>query len=435
MIQHILKIIWNERRINAWLLLEYVVVFCILWFCCDFLYYIINRKVEPTGFNTEHVYLIKMGIKKAESLANTFTQLGETEKKQDKLTIAMTAMDRIKRYPAVEEASFSKFSIPHINWYSSAGYVANSDSVNRTLRRKAVTPDFFKVFKMNMAHGRVFDWEDALIKKQVIITPDDKDKFGPYPASEVKTVRMGFLEGDLPMEVVGVLEKLKNSDYDPYTNIVFIPLPKEELDLRYVEIAVRVHPEADKNFKENFARDMEEQLNIGGYYLSSVVSFNDLRQIGIEGSGLTNDLNGIFSITAFIIINIFFGIIGTFWFRTQSRRSEIGLRIALGASKQKVSNTIMAETVLLLFVSSVIAVVICANVATSDLLESLGIPQAMDLYKEANYNRPIEEPGGSQYIINYILTFLFLAIISLAAVLYPARQASNIPPADALREE
>ncbi len=37
MIHHILKIIWNERRINAWIVLEYVLVFCVLWFCCDFL--------------------------------------------------------------------------------------------------------------------------------------------------------------------------------------------------------------------------------------------------------------------------------------------------------------------------------------------------------------------------------------------------------------
>ena len=36
MIRHILKIIWNERRSNLWILLEYTLVFSVLWFCCDY---------------------------------------------------------------------------------------------------------------------------------------------------------------------------------------------------------------------------------------------------------------------------------------------------------------------------------------------------------------------------------------------------------------
>ena len=34
---------------------------------------------------------------------------------------------------------------------------------------------------------------------------------------------------------------------------------------------------------------------------------------------------------AFMLVNVFFGIIGTFWLRAQNRRGEIGLRMALGA--------------------------------------------------------------------------------------------------------
>ena len=39
MIRHIFKIIWNERKTNAWITLEYVLVFCVLWFCVDYLFY------------------------------------------------------------------------------------------------------------------------------------------------------------------------------------------------------------------------------------------------------------------------------------------------------------------------------------------------------------------------------------------------------------
>ena len=50
MIRHIFKIIWNERKTNAWITLEYVLVFCVLWFCVDYLFYmenaILNRMVS-----------------------------------------------------------------------------------------------------------------------------------------------------------------------------------------------------------------------------------------------------------------------------------------------------------------------------------------------------------------------------------------------------
>jgi hypothetical protein len=36
---------------------------------------------------------------------------------------------------------------------------------------------------------------------------------------------------------------------------------------------------------------------------------------------------------AFLLINVFFGIVGTFWLWTENRRSEIGLRMAIGSSK------------------------------------------------------------------------------------------------------
>ena len=49
MIRHIFKIIWNERKTNAWIVLEYILVFCVLWFCVDYLYYMGKCYWEPVG--------------------------------------------------------------------------------------------------------------------------------------------------------------------------------------------------------------------------------------------------------------------------------------------------------------------------------------------------------------------------------------------------
>lgn len=60
MIRHIFKIIWNERKTNAWIVLEYILVFCVLWFCVDYLYYMGKCYWEPVGFDTKNTYLIEM---------------------------------------------------------------------------------------------------------------------------------------------------------------------------------------------------------------------------------------------------------------------------------------------------------------------------------------------------------------------------------------
>ena len=35
----------------------------------------------------------------------------------------------------------------------------------------------------------------------------------------------------------------------------------------------------------------------------------------------------------FLLVNILLGIVGTFWFRTQHRRGELGLRVAVGSTR------------------------------------------------------------------------------------------------------
>lgn len=104
MIRHIFKIIWNERKTNAWITLEYVLVFCVLWFCVDYLFYMGKCYFEPNGFDIEHTYQINMQRKPADSAAFP-TEDGPTEE-TDKQALAMTFLNRVNNYPGVESVSF-----------------------------------------------------------------------------------------------------------------------------------------------------------------------------------------------------------------------------------------------------------------------------------------------------------------------------------------
>ena len=137
-------------------------------------------------------------------------------------------------------------------------------------------------------------------------------------------------------------------------------------------------------------------------------------------------MKGVYAIIGFLVINVFLGLLGSFWFRVQARRSESGLRVAMGSSKRKVRRMIVSETLLLLSMACVIGTAVCLNLSKTDLVEAIGIPIA---------NRAAWGIGAEQDAINFAATSVFLAIVSVFAVWYPARQASEVPPADVLREE
>jgi putative ABC transport system permease protein len=353
--------------------------------------------------------------------------------------LAMTFMERVKRHPDIENVAFAMASVPYGGTMWGGGFKINSDSVNIGLRQRFVSTEFFDVFKMKV-DGQIFDWTDHAAKDDVVISAFRGDQFGGsnrdesvwVPVPEVHTLHYDN-EWDAikhTYKVIGRTAAMKDPYYDPGMSSVIIPLRREDVSLvgenKGNQIIVRVKPEADKDFVERFTRDMREQLFIGPYYLSSVASVRDMRTQYDSRWGVKDRINSTYAITLFLVVNIFLGILGSFWFRTQNRRSEIGLRIALGSSRKKVQGMVIFETLLLLIIASMVSTVICLNLDNPETLRSLGIP---------TINKEAWGIGKEQHVINFAITFTFLALVSVVAVWYPAGQASHTQPAEALYDE
>lgn len=418
MIRHIFKIIWNERKSNVLIVLEFIVVFCILWFCCDFLYWTGKSMLEAPGLDIDHTYILKMERKTQEQFTG-----------DEQIAFAMLLKERVRNYPGVEYVSFSNSAIPYTYRNSMQGYIINNDSVQHLMSVMWVTPEYFDVFKIPFTQGLNFTDEDMDGGSKAIISPNRYGYFGEKDAATISAKDVNTLkhkvDGEDKYTVIGITGRQKKYFYETYRPIVFHPMEREGLDLRIVEVAIRVSPQADNNFAEKFMEDMESQLMIGPYFAASLTPTTQLRQEQTDAR-VTSTLNSVLAITLFLIVNIFLGLIGTFWSRTQARRTEIGLRIALGSSGKKVMWMMFAEVVIMLFLSGIVATYICLNLGQTDLLNALGIP-VVDKF-QAGF-------GIEQNLINYVTTFAFLALVSGAAVWYPARQAAKTPPAEALKDE
>ena len=135
----------------------------------------------------------------------------------------------------------------------------------------------------------------------------------------------------------------------------------------------------------------------------------------------------------FFLLNIALGIIGTFWFRNQTRRGEIGLRMALGSTRTKLQWQFILEALLLLTLAVFPAVIINYAIVEADVIK-IDI-QGLTNYKTVEGSPYIIQNAPLRFLAVHIITYVFLAIIIVFSAWIPANKASKVHPVDALRDE
>ena len=171
------------------------------------------------------------------------------------------------------------------------------------------------------------------------------------------------------------------------------------------------------DFIERLKADSEKQLRVGNIYISNIRSFKDIRRNFQQGQ--YNAVRNSITIMVFLLVNIFLGLLGTFWFRTQQRECEIALHKAHGATNQMVFTRLVSEGWLLLLIITPLALIIDFNLA----------------YAELNgwHNGTTLEAG--RFILCGAISFLLIALMIAIGIGIPARKAMKIDPAEALHNE
>ena len=109
MIQHLLQLIWNQRKQNAWLWAELLLVSVFLWFLVDYLYVMGRTYTAPLGFDIRHTYSIVIS-----SLSERSPDYIPKEKRERPDGVhLLTALDRIRTYPGVESACLTDGGMPY----------------------------------------------------------------------------------------------------------------------------------------------------------------------------------------------------------------------------------------------------------------------------------------------------------------------------------
>lgn len=418
MIRLMLKQIWNERRSNGWLWAELLVVFVALWYIVDWGCVNTYTLNQPLGFNIDNTYQLYFNEINAKSANYIPAEEKTTTDGEDFLAV----IERLRRHPDIEYVSVSLNSSPYNG--SNSSNKLRQDSVSRGRLSRWCTSDFFNVFQYQNIDGRGSQSLADVFEKHTIIVPSNfwNERY-PDGKNLLGQVFYQGKDSTTQYRVVAVTQPVRYSDFNPKDNWLYFATYAGDQSFAemkgatytYYEICIRTRQGTSPDFAEQLLKDAPRLYDVGNCYIQTIHSFDEIRY-----SYQIDDVN-VFKkrgfIMLFLLTNIFLGIIGTFWYRTQQRRAELGLRIALGSSHRRLNRILITEGLLLLLLAAIPALIICYCIGYADISDAWQI-----------------EWGMARFVSGALITLAVMTLMIVIGICYPASQVTKIQPAEALHE-
>ena len=415
---HNLHMIWARFRSNGWVLAELFLVFIVLWFLCDSLGCLKYTFYRPLGYNIDHVYQLDM--------------ITGGESRDTSLTIAdkyLGILEKLEKDPSVEAAFISYWSLP---MNGSGGYnsFAAKDTIDVGGRMINATEGYTRVFRMVEDPNRTFakmPADDRHVMMSEGIVQVFKKKM-PEFTLDTKLKQSGDSASVITQS--GVIQSFRDYRYGSNSGWYFQRLDENIIKKYYkddrAQIVFRVKNAADGvDYRDHFLKEIASKLDTDNMFVADVSPYTEQQQQFELMNGDTDKVNSQAIVALFLLVNVFLGLIGTFWFRTRRRRSEIALRIAVGSSKGQIFRLLTGEGLLLLALVTLPAMVVCYNIGISEF--SIGRTELISTW-------PVEW-SILRFLLGSFGAWILMALMVTIGVWFPARQAMKIEPAEALHEE
>lgn len=419
MIKHLLTLIWNQRNGNIWIFLELLLVTAMLWVMADSLLVDTYTYRQPIGVDTQHTYLLSYG------LTDDATELGieqNTQATQDLLQL----LRNLRQCPEVEAVSLSNIAVPYTysRGWSGLMPVEDTASTSYAYRVRYVDLEYFRVFKVKDKEGRPL--YDQVLKNpgEIVLSETLDEIFFPEGSGRTRREVKWGPKSTESMKVSAVSAPMKEMDFDTYQPTYYYVWRTEqdfldevaENDIRFYNCLFRMKKDYSRQEMEAFLQKESERLQVGNVYVSSVKPISEYRADMLKPR-LDNQKKKI-AMVGFMLVNIFFGIVGTFWLRTQSRRAEIGLRAAVGASKAQLRRELFLEGLFLLALTLPFLLIFLVNMLYLDM---------PDTYRLAY--------TWWRFLITLSVSYLLMGGMIYLGIRIPANKITRMNPAETLHYE
>lgn len=416
---HNLNMIFSRFRSNGWVLAELFLVFIVMWFLCDSLGCLKYTFYRPLGYNIDHVYQLYT-ITGGESRD---TSLTSGDKYWD-------ILQKLKKEPTIEVAALCYWSLP-MSGSNSYRDLAATDSAIVNMRIIQATSGYTKVFRMGEDSSRPFDQLTPDPNHHVMLTEGSVNEFHKKLPSFSQDMKLRwFADSTYSVNQFGKIASFRTYRYGENAQWAFVRLSEDMVRKEYggqwAQIVFRVKEQADgPAYRNDFLKNIAPKLDSDNVFVADAAPYTDQRLQFEVMNGDIDKVNSQSVIVLFLLVNVFLGLIGTFWFRTRRRRSEIALRMSMGSSRTQIFRLLMNEGLLLLGLVTIPAMIICYNVGIAEL--SIGRTELISTW-------PVKW-GFIRFLLGSFAAWILIALMILAGIWFPARQSMKIQPAEALHEE
>lgn len=398
MFSHLFKLIWNKKRQNFLLITEMFVSFLVLFAVFSMVVYFYQNYKKPRGFEYENVWAVN------------FSMPSQLQRNDSINLFAESMRNTLKSMPQVKELTFTGSNVP---FSMSTNNTSVSMGTNQGVETNIMSsePSYKDVLEMEMLEGRWFTKADVASKLQpVVISEGLKEKLFGNGAAIGGTIKERNYQNEQyepRYKVVGVVASTKDKgDYQAVENNMFTLIDTGSLRWNNT-ILVKVQPGADAAFESKLFKTLSNMTGT-----SIEIEHLEKKRISKNKLALVPMIIMLI-VGGFLIINVAMGLFGVLWYNINKRRSEIGLRRAIGASGNAVSNQLIGEAMVL----STLALIVGSFFAVQfPLLQVFDLP-------------------ASVYMMAILLAIVFIYLLVFLCALYPGKQAAAIYPAVALHEE
>lgn len=369
------------------------------------------REVNP-GFDARNVLMMEVNP--------TYSSDEPTQKWVDRFA---RLLHRISEMPEVEAvaANNSPPFVPQRPW-NRAEFTAEHQSLDEQSRNpranfQTVSSDYFRALRIPLLRGRVFDERDKLDATRVCMISEGLAK-RLWPAEDAigKRVRLGGASSGLDPDwlvIVGVVADVRHQSLGGEAGPDFY-MPSLQLAWKQMHFLVRARNMWGGDvlgLVPSVRREVAAIApDIGVFNFVSLAKEvgNSLWQQRLRGW-----LLGFFSIVALVLAAA--GLYGAVAYGVAQRTREIGIRMALGATRGSVLRLVLGQGM------RGVAIGLVAGIGGALIVSRL-------------LRASLFGVSGSD-LISYGVACLLLSATAAIAALIPARRASLVNPMEALRTE
>lgn len=410
MTRHIIKVILKRRTSTTLLIFEFAIAFITLVSLGVFIINFIGNSNKPLGFKYNNVLQLDFNNLKGEDwdhqkvLIQQFTNL-------------------FNSFEEVEAVGFLDRNIPFQphNFTEILGIKSQYSKIPSV--NTSIADNFLvKALSIGVTEGNWFTKADYAMKYlPVVINEKAKTMLFPHVKNVIgKTIYL-YKE---PATIVGVINDFRYSgDFSNPAPFIFIQsfYNKEttynqnlNIDANNSDyncpavIYLKVKQGAGIDFEERLKNTVSTKLPDWDF---RIYRMEKVRNAYIKRVWLPVILVSL--VIFFLLVNIVLGLFGVLWYNISLRKSEIGLRLAVGASRANIYRQFIVEMLTL---------------ATLGIIPGLIIAAQFPILK-------VFRIEISVYIISALIAALIIYLLVILCAVLPSAQAAKIQPAVALHEE